>query len=85
MPARESGTISRRCRSLLEKEAIMSNKDPIPNADPPRGPTPTPGIPDPTQEKPPLTPAEDPADTKNPQDRPLDPALLPIGDPAGAA
>ncbi|TBZ07845.1 hypothetical protein [Rhizobium leguminosarum] len=65
----------------------MPNRDPIPtpNADTPRGPTPAPGIPDPIQQKPPLTPAQDPADTKNPQDPPLNPALLPIGDPAGAA
>ncbi|MGO8469892.1 hypothetical protein AB9F45_35805, partial [Rhizobium leguminosarum] len=61
-------------------------RDPIPtpNADTPRGPAPTPGIPDPIQQKPPLTPAQDPADTKNPQDPPLNPALLPIGDPAEA-
>ncbi|WP_369685939.1 hypothetical protein [Rhizobium sp. BT03] len=65
----------------------MPNRDPIPTptTDTPRGPTPTPGIPDPIQQKPPLTPAQDPGDTKNPQDPPLDPALLPIGDPAGAA
>ncbi|AGS20872.1 hypothetical protein REMIM1_CH01027 [Rhizobium etli bv. mimosae str. Mim1] len=81
----ESGTICLGCRSFFQKEAIMPNRDPIPNADTPRGPTPTPGIPDRTQEKPPLTPAQDPGDTKNPQDPPLDPALLPIGDPAGAA
>jgi hypothetical protein len=49
------------------------------------GPTPTPGIPDRVQEKPPLTPVQDPGDSKNPQDPTLDPALLPIGDPAGAA
>jgi len=49
------------------------------------GPQPTPGIPDRIQEKPPLTPAQDPSDTKNPEDPPLNPALLPIGDPAGAA
>jgi hypothetical protein len=61
----------------------MPNRDPIPtpSAETPRGPTPTPGIPDRTQEKPPLTPAQAPGDTKNPED----PALLPIGDPAGAA
>lgn len=83
----ESGTKCRGCRSFFEKEALMPNRDPIPtpNADTPRGPTPTPGIPDRIQEKPPLTPAQDPADTKNPQDPPLNPALLPIGDPAGAA
>jgi hypothetical protein len=61
----------------------MPNRDPIPTptGETPRGPTPTPGVPDRVQEKPPLTPAQDPSDTKNPED----PALLPIGDPAGAA
>ena len=54
-------------------------------AETPRGPTPAPGVPDRTQEKPPLTPAQDPGDTKNPNDPVLNPALLPIGDPAGAA
>jgi hypothetical protein len=65
----------------------MPNRDPIPTpgAESPLGPQPTPGIPDRSREKPPLTPAQDPSDTKNPQDPPLDPALLPIGDPAGAA
>ena len=59
----------------------------IPNpAETPRGPTPAPGVPDRVQDKPPLTPAQDPADNKNPNDpTPPDPALLPIGDPAGAA
>jgi hypothetical protein len=47
----------------------------IPSADTPRGPTPTPGIPDRVQEKPPLTPVQDPGDSKNPQDPTLDPAL----------
>jgi hypothetical protein len=42
-------------------------------------------VPDRTQEKPPLTPAQDPGDTKNPQDPTLEPALMPMGDPAGAA
>jgi hypothetical protein len=65
----------------------MPNRDPIPTptSETPRGPTPTDGIPDRTQEKPPLTPTQDPGDTKNPQDPTLDPALLPIGDPAGMA
>ncbi|MBY5358141.1 hypothetical protein HFO94_32375 [Rhizobium leguminosarum] len=65
----------------------MPNKHPIPtpNADMPRGPTPTSGTPDRIQQKPPQTPAQDPDDTKNPLDPPVDPALLPIGDPAGAA
>lgn len=49
------------------------------------GPTPTPGTPDRVQEKPRLTPAQDPGDSKNPQDPTLNPALLPIGDPVGAA
>ncbi|WP_331384629.1 hypothetical protein [Rhizobium sp. BR 362] len=51
----------------------------------PRGPTPSPGVPDRTQEKPPLTPVQSPEDNKNPNDPPLDPALLPTGDPSGAA
>ena len=61
----------------------MPNRDPIQNPAPetPRGPTSTPGIPDRTQG----TPVQDPGDTKNPQDPKLDPALMPIGDPAGAA
>ncbi len=65
----------------------MPKRDPIPTpgAETPLGPRSTPGIPDRIQEKPPLTPPRDPSDTKNPEDRPLDPALLPIGDPAGAA
>jgi len=69
----------------FRKEAIMP-KDPLPtsNADTPRGPTPTPNLRG-RHKKPPLRPAQDSADTKNPESRPLDPALLPIGDPAGAA
>lgn len=65
----------------------MPNRDPIPTpeAETPRGPTPTPGIPDRVQEKPPVPPVRDPGDSKNPNDPVLDPALLPIGDPAGAA
>jgi len=65
----------------------MPNRDPMPTpgTEPPLGPQPTPGIPDRIQEKPPLLPVQDPSDTKNPEGRPLDPALLPIGDPAGAA
>jgi hypothetical protein len=42
-------------------------------------------VPDRIQEKPPLTPAKDKGDNKNPQDPVLDPALLPTGDPAGMA
>ncbi|MEN3150292.1 hypothetical protein ABCW43_23595 [Neorhizobium sp. IRAMC:178] len=64
----------------------MPNRDPIPTPSPqPRGPTPAGGVPDRTQEKPPLTPAQDPGDSKNPQDPTLDPALMPTGDPAGMA
>jgi hypothetical protein len=65
----------------------MPNRDPIsvPTPETPRGPTPSDGVPDRVQEKPPLTPAQDPGDSKNPQDPTLNPALLPIGDPAGAA
>jgi len=40
--------------------------DPDAQCDTPRGPTPTPGIPDRIQEKPPLTPAQDPGDSKEP-------------------
>ncbi|MDK4741400.1 hypothetical protein PH547_21165 [Rhizobium sp. CNPSo 3464] len=51
----------------------------------PRDPNPSPGVSDRTQEKPPVTPAKDAEDSKNPNDPPLDPALLPTGDPSGAA
>lgn len=51
----------------------------------PRGPTPTPGLPDRSLEKPPLPPALDPDDNRNPNDPTLTPALMPMGDPAGAA
>ncbi len=61
------------------------NPQPGNPAETPRGPTGTPGIPDRVQEKPPVPPINDPGDTKNPNDPALDPALLPIGDPAGAA
>ncbi|WP_377296193.1 hypothetical protein [Rhizobium sp. SGZ-381] len=68
----------------------MPTNLPDPNpAEGPRGPTPVPGVPDRTQEKPPLTPAQDPGDNKNPNDPTLDPtlvpALMPIGDPASMA
>ena len=65
----------------------MPNRDPLknPGSETPRGPQSEGGIPDRTQEKPPLTPAQDPGDSKNPQDPTLDPALLPTGDPAGMA
>ncbi len=70
-----------------KKEVAMPNRDPIPTptSDTPRGPVPTDGLPDRTQEKPPLTPVQDKGDNKNPQDPVLDPALLPTGDPAGMA
>jgi hypothetical protein len=65
----------------------MPNRDPLPTpgVETPRGPVGTGGVPDRTQEKPPLTPTQDPGDTKNPQDPALEPALMPTGDPAGAA
>lgn len=65
----------------------MPKRVPIhtPGAEKPLGRKPTLGIPDRIQKKPPQAPAQDPSDTKNPEGRPLDPALLPIGDPAGAA
>lgn len=52
-----------------------------------RGPQPTPGAPDRSQDKPAKRPVKDKGDTKNPDDAVtvLDPALLPIGDPAGMA
>ncbi|OLP43287.1 hypothetical protein [Rhizobium oryziradicis] len=53
--------------------------------DGPRGPNHTPGVPDRTKDgaiKPPVT---DEGDTKNPNDPVPNPALLPIGDPAGMA
>ncbi|WP_092585442.1 hypothetical protein [Rhizobium mongolense] len=56
------------------------------STEPPRGPAPTPDAPDRVQEKPPLKPDHAPSDDKTPDDpSPVDPALLPIGDPAGAA
>ena len=75
-------------RLLIDTEEItMSIINPQPGnpAETPRGPTGTPGIPDRVQEKPPVPPINDPGDTKNPNDPTLNPALLPIGDPAGAA
>ncbi|WP_337266330.1 hypothetical protein [Oryzifoliimicrobium ureilyticus] len=66
----------------------MPNRDPLPipgGVETPLGPISTPGIPDRVQDKPPRTPVQDKGDTKNPEDPILDPALLPIGDPAGAA
>ncbi|MDL2403128.1 hypothetical protein PY649_29995 [Rhizobium mayense] len=51
----------------------------------PRGPNPSPAGPHRTREKPPVTSAQDPEGNKNPNGPPLDPALLPTGDPSGAA
>ncbi|KQR75919.1 hypothetical protein [Rhizobium sp. Leaf341] len=61
----------------------MPNRDPLPTpeTDTPRGPISTPGIPDRGQDSSPVPPVITPGDTKNPND----PALLPIGDPAGIA
>lgn len=58
------------------------NPLPTPNAETPRGPTPKLRG---HQKKPTPRPTQDPADAENQEGRPLDPALLPIGDPAGAA
>ncbi len=65
----------------------MPNRDPLqsPSAETPRGPQSTPGIPDRSQDKPAMPPIIDEGDSKNPNDPPLDPTLLPIGDPAGMA
>ncbi|WP_075290605.1 hypothetical protein [Pararhizobium arenae] len=65
----------------------MPNRDPLqtPSAETPRGPQTTPGVPDRSQEKPATPPIIDEGDSKNPNDPTLDPALLPIGDPAGMA
>lgn len=51
----------------------------------PRGPQKTRGVPDRSQDKPVDPPVIDKGDTKNPNDPVLNPALLPIGDPAGMA
>ncbi|WP_082760384.1 hypothetical protein [Agrobacterium bohemicum] len=61
------------------------DQQPISPVETPRGPISTPGIPDRVQEKPPVPPIKDPGDSKNPNDPTLNPALLPIGDPAGAS
>ena len=65
----------------------MPNREPLPTPDSetPRGPISTPGIPDRGQDKPAVPPVIEPGDTKNPNDPVLDPALLPISDPAGMA
>ena len=62
----------------------MPNRDPLTETNPaetPLGPQTTPGVPDRSQEKPATPPIKKPEDNRNPND----PALLPIGDPAGAA
>ncbi|MBB3592187.1 hypothetical protein FHX08_002531 [Rhizobium sp. BK529] len=64
---------------MPNKDSIPA-PDQIPDAESQPGQQPPAGIPDRIQENP-----QDPGDTKKPEDRPLDPALLPIGDPAGAA
>lgn len=51
----------------------------------PRGPQSTPGLPDRSQDKPAKPPVIDKGDNRNPNDPVLDPALLPVGDPAGMA
>ena len=65
----------------------MPNRDPLPtpSAETPRGPQTTPGLPDRSQDRPADPPIVDTGDTKNPNDPTLDPAMLPIGDPAGMA
>ena len=66
----------------------MPNRDPIPtpDAETPRGPIATPGLPDRGQDRPQEPPVLNPGDSKNPNDPTLrDPALLPIGDPAAMA
>lgn len=57
-----------------------SHPDPTPG-ETPLGPRSTPGVPDRSQEEAPRPPVKKPEDSKNPND----PALLPIGDPAGMA
>ncbi|WP_018237856.1 MULTISPECIES: hypothetical protein [Sinorhizobium/Ensifer group] len=60
----------------------MPKQDPIPApAETPREPQGIPGRPDRGLEKSPDPPIKKPEDTKDP----TDPALLPIGDPAGMA
>ncbi|MEY9102071.1 hypothetical protein ABIA24_005044 [Sinorhizobium fredii] len=60
----------------------MPKRDPIPApTETPREPQGIPGRPDRSLEKPAEPPIKRPEDTKNP----TDPALLPIGDPAGMA
>ncbi|WP_438750782.1 hypothetical protein [Pararhizobium sp. O133] len=63
----------------------MPTTIPVPDDESPRGPQSTPGLPDRSQDKPAKPPVIDKGDNKNPNDPVLDPALLPIGDPAGMA
>lgn len=65
----------------------MPNREPLPLPDNenPLGPLRTPGLPDRSLEDSPVPPVINPGDVKNPNDPVLDPALLPIGDPAGMA
>ena len=64
----------------------MPNRDPMPTpTDEPRGPTATPGIPDRSLEDSTTPPITKPGDTLDPNDPVLEPALYPIGDPAGMA
>ncbi|MEK1930417.1 MAG: hypothetical protein AAAC47_11655 [Pararhizobium sp.] len=64
----------------------MPKTIPVPPPDEaPRGPQPTPGAPHRSHDKPAKRPVIDKGDRKNPDDPNLDPALLPIGDPAGMA
>lgn len=64
----------------------MPNRYPIPvTEDEPRGPTHDGPRPDRSTEDSPSPPITGTEDNKNPNDPPLDPALLPIGDPAGMA
>ncbi|URK86486.1 hypothetical protein LP421_18625 [Rhizobium sp. RCAM05350] len=63
----------------------MPTTIPTPQHDSPRGLQPGPGLPDRSQDRPTTPPVIDKGDTKNPNDPVLEPALLPIGDPAGMA
>jgi hypothetical protein len=53
--------------------------------DGPRGPHHTPGLPDRARDGAVKPPIKDEGDTKDPNDPVPNPALLPIGDPAGMA
>lgn len=63
----------------------MPTTIPVSQDESPRGPQTTPGLPDRSQDKPAKPPVIDKGDTRNPNDPVIDPALLPIGDPAGMA